>query len=224
MLCEYEDEVVKNTFYEQLRTTIVQVPSHNCLVILNDMNASMGREDVQYTYNTSTNNNGSRLIEMMEKYQLLAANSQFRKKIGKLWTWMSPHMTKHQLDYILVRKKWRKSIRNYEVYTTFISLGSDHRIVVVNVTLSLRASKQIAKRKPKYIWSDLRDQDKLQERYAVEVRNKFNIQGLDVETISERYEQLVEENNVTAVGYMRQVPKLKMKLNSQDPRIINARE
>ena len=30
--------------------------------------------------------------------------------------------------------------------------------------------------------------------------------------------------NVTSVGCMRQVPKLKMKLNSQDSRIINARE
>ena len=70
----------------------------------------------------------------------------------------------------------------------------------------------------------IRDQDKLQERYAVEVRNKFNIQVLDEETISERYERLVEAINVTAVGCMRQVPKLKMKLNSQDPRIINAQE
>ena len=42
--------------------------------------------------------------------------------------------------------------------------------------------------------------------------------------MSERYESLVEAINVTAVGCMRQTPKLKMKLNSRDPRIINARE
>ena len=161
---------------------------------------------------------------MMEEYQLLVANSHFRKKRRKLWTCMSPHMMKHQLDYILVRKKWRKSIRNCEAYNTFISLGSYHRIVVANVTLSLRASKQIAKRKPKFVWNYLRDQDKLQERYAVKVRNKFNIQGLDEETMSERCARLVEVINVTSVECMRQVPKLKMKLNSQDPRIINARE
>ena len=55
--CEYEDEAIKNTLYEQLRTTIAQLPSHNCLIILSDMNARMGPEDVQYTYNTSINNN-----------------------------------------------------------------------------------------------------------------------------------------------------------------------
>ena len=42
--------------------------------------------------------------------------------------------------------------------------------------------------------------------------------------MSKRYERLLEAINVTAVGCMRQVHKLKMKLNSQDPRIINARE
>ena len=72
-------------------------------------------------------------------------------------------------------------IINCEAYNTFISLGSDHRIVVANMTLSLRATKQTAQRKPNYVWSDLNDQYKLHNRYAVEVRNKFNIQRLDEE-------------------------------------------
>ena len=42
--------------------------------------------------------------------------------------------------------------------------------------------------------------------------------------MSERYERLVEAINVTAVGYMRKSTKFKIELNSQDPRIINARE
>ena len=66
--------------------------------------------------------------------------------------------------------------------------------------------------------------DKLHERYAVEVMNNVNIQRLDEETMYERYERLVEAINVKAVGYMRQALKLKNKLNSQDPRIINAQE
>ena len=96
--CDYEHEVIKNIFYEKLRTTIEQVPSHDCLIILNDTNASMGLEDMQYTYSTSITNNGILLIEMLEEYHLLVANSHFRKKMGKLWTWMSPLITKHQLD------------------------------------------------------------------------------------------------------------------------------
>ena len=221
--CEYEYEIVKNIFYEQLRKTIESVPSHNCLIILSDMNTRMGPEDVQYTYNTTTNNNGNWLKEIMEEYQLLAANSQFQKKKGKLWTWISPHKTKNQIDYIIVRNKWRKSIINCEAYNTFISLGSDHIIVVAKVILSLRATKQKMKIKQKYVWSDLRDQVKLQEKYANDVKEKFNIQSLDEELLSKKYEWLVEAINETAIGCMRQITKPRRKLNSDDPRIIRAR-
>ena len=47
------------------------------------------------------------------------------------------------------------------VQTKIVSLGSDHIIVVANVTLILRATKQTENCKPKYVWSDLRGQDKL---------------------------------------------------------------
>ena len=174
--CEYEDEIINNIFYEQLQITIKQVPSNNFLIILSDINAKMGPEDMKYTYNISKNNNESWFKEMMEKYNLLSTNLQFQKKIDKFWTCMSQHMTKHKSDYLLVRNKWRKRIRNCEARNTFIYLGSDHRLVVANVTLSIRKTKQIAKRKPKYVWSDLRDNEILQERNAVEIRNKLNIQ------------------------------------------------
>ena len=50
------------------------------------------------------------------------------------------------------------------------------------------------------------------------------MQRLNEETMSERYERLVEAINVTTVGCVRQALKFKIKLNSHDPRIINARE
>ena len=79
---------------------------------------------------------------MMEDFQLLATNTLFQKRRGKLWTWMSPNKTTHQIDYILTRKKWRRSIINSEAYGSFSSLGSDHRVVSATVRLSLRAPKK----------------------------------------------------------------------------------
>ena len=46
-----------------------------------------------------------------------------------------------QLDYILVRRKWRNSILNAEPYSTFSSVGSDHRVVSIKVRMSLRVPK-----------------------------------------------------------------------------------
>ena len=74
-----------------------------------------------------------------------------------------------------------------------------------------------------YVWSDLKDQVKLQEKYANDVKEKFNIPNLDEESLSKRYERLVEAIHETAVGCMRQITKPRRKLNSDDPRIISAR-
>ena len=53
----------------------------------------------------------------------------FQKGRGKLWTHLSEGtLTKGQIDYILVRKKWRNSVKNTEPYNFFNSLRSDHRV------------------------------------------------------------------------------------------------
>ena len=78
--------------------------------------------------------------------------------------------TKSQVDYILVNRKWRNSVKNVEAYNSFSSMGSDHRIVCARVKLSLR----VAKTPPRsnFDWSALRCAE-LQKVYTVEVRNRY---------------------------------------------------
>ena len=79
----------------------------------------------------------------MVKNQLLAANTLFEKRMEKRWTFQDRTTgTKRQLDYILVRRKWRNSVLNAEAYNTFESVGSDHRVVGAKVRLSLRITKK----------------------------------------------------------------------------------
>ena len=75
---------------------------------------------------------------MIREHHPVAANSLFKKRLGKLWTWTSPHNTHHQLDYIFVRSKWRNSVTNCEACNTFGTLFSDHRVVTAKVSLRLR--------------------------------------------------------------------------------------
>ena len=51
-----------------------------------------------------------------------------------------------------MRTKWRNSITNVEAYSTFSSIGSDHRIVSSKVRLSLRANRKKLPRKLRYNW------------------------------------------------------------------------
>ncbi|KAJ8401509.1 hypothetical protein AAFF_G00384280 [Aldrovandia affinis] len=105
-------------FYDDLRTAIHHVPAHNFLIILGDFNARLGPEDAPFTYHTNTNRNGEHLAALLTKHELLAANTLFRKRMGKRWTFQDRATSmRRQLDYILVRKKWRKSILNAESYS-----------------------------------------------------------------------------------------------------------
>ena len=53
--------------------------------------------------------------KFLSENELLAANTLFEKRKGKRWTFKD-HATGdlRQLDYVLVRKKWRNSILNAE--------------------------------------------------------------------------------------------------------------
>ncbi|KAJ8403068.1 hypothetical protein AAFF_G00359840 [Aldrovandia affinis] len=107
-----------------------------------DFNARLGPEDAPFTYHTNTNRNGEHLAALLTEHELLAANTLFRKRMGKRWTFQDRATSmRRQLDYILVRKKWRKSILNAESYSTFDSVGSDHRVVAARLRLSLRVPK-----------------------------------------------------------------------------------
>ncbi|KAJ3593132.1 hypothetical protein NHX12_005469 [Muraenolepis orangiensis] len=89
-------------FYDELRTAIHHVPAHNFLVILGDFNARLGPEDAPFTYHNNTNRNGEYLSALLMEHELLAANTLFRKRMGKRWTFQDRASGMlRQLDYIL---------------------------------------------------------------------------------------------------------------------------
>ena len=60
---------------------------------------------------------------------------------------------------------------------------------MAKVRLSLRAPKQKVERKVKYVWTALEGDMELQDRYAVEVKNKFQMLD-EEEDATARYERL----------------------------------
>ena len=73
-------------FYRDLRNTLQDVPAHNFLAIIGDFNARLGPEDAPFTFHVETNRNGKYLSELLAEFGLVAANAQFQKRPGKLWT------------------------------------------------------------------------------------------------------------------------------------------
>ncbi|KAJ8406148.1 hypothetical protein AAFF_G00303790 [Aldrovandia affinis] len=198
------EEVEK--FYEDLATAVRDVPAHNFLAILGDFNARLGPEDARIPYHDSTNRNGAYLTALLMEHELLPVNTMFRKRTGKRWTFQDRASGMlRQLDYILVRQKWRNSILNAEPYSTFSSVGSDHRVVSRRVRLSLRVPKP----SPRI-------------RYTEEVRSRFQLLDEGLEPSSE-YRRFVVANEEATRLCVPVLDKTRTSLQSRHPDVVVAR-
>lgn len=223
-----EEHEVDN-FYSNLRSVLDQVPAHNFLLITGDFNARLGPTDTKFTYNHHTNRNGEKLIELMEEYNLFSTNNNFMKSRNQLWTFEYPSGERAQIDYILARKKWRNSVKNSRSYSSFSSVGSDHRIVSATIKLSLRSSKRVLPDPIRSIdWKKVNSDTHISSQYSINVFNRFealtfecNAVSNDIETT---YSNLMKATEEVALSTL---PK-KQKRNSQpiemSDMVIQARE
>ena len=218
-------------FHLVLRQAIADVPAHNLLQVVGDMNARLGKEssdDPGWYLHNRTNRNGELLRNTMLEGNLEATNHRFRKKPGKLWTFLSDAtLTKGQIDYILVRRKWRNSVKNTEAYNFFSSLGSDHRVVVCKVKLSLRKSKR-PPRKTFYDFSKLRVNEDLQQQYAVAVSNRFScLMGENTDdgiSATDKYDMLIQAVDTANKTLLSERPRRKRDDLASDSRVLESRQ
>ncbi|XP_034092751.1 craniofacial development protein 2-like [Gymnodraco acuticeps] len=208
-------------FYEDLATAVRDVPAHNFLAILGDFNARLGPEDAPYQYHDSTNRNGVYLMALLMVHELLAVNIMFRKRTGKRWTFQDRATGMlRQLDYIFVWQKWRNSILNAEPYSTFSSVGSDHRVVSMRVRLSLRVPKPSPK--IRHDWKAFITDPGLQTRYTEEVRKRFRQLDKGAEPSSE-YRRCIVANEEATRLCVPVLDRARTTLRSRHPEVVAAR-
>jgi len=217
------------SFHADLRAAIHDVPQHHLLLVVGDLNAHLGKNDVsdkRWYWHRNTNRNGRLLRDTATECELEITNTRFQKKPSKRWTFLSNcTMTKTQLDFVLVRKKWRNSVKDTLPVQTFGSLGSDHRAVISKIKLSLRKQK----REPtitKYNYGPLKTDSDLQDRYAVEVRNKFDTLLNEVEepTVTTRYESLTLAIKATNSKLLQPIKKQRGMCPSNEPVVTSSRD
>ena len=137
---------------------------------------------------------------------------------------MLPTGFRAQLDYVLIRKKWKNSVTNAEAYNSFASIGSDHRIVTATIRLSLRANKAPT-RKVKYDWSKLATDPDLQDRYSLEVKNRYSVLSEGkCRDQSQKYDCLIQANKEAADKVMPKLPKKQRKALCYDSKVEKARQ
>ena len=216
-------------FYNTLRSTLENVPKHNFLLIPGDFNARLGPDDAKFTFHSETNRNGEYLVDLMEEFSLCPANTKFMRSKHKLWTFEYPSGQRAQLDYILVRKKWQNSIRKCRPYSSFSTVGSDHRIVSADVILSFRVSKKSAPDPMKAIdWKEVSHDKNLSSLYSVSVFNRFQELSSDSQLASHNidtfYNNLILANKEVSQSLLPKKPQRSKNTINSEEKVSIARE
>ena len=216
-------------FYDTLRSTLDSVPPHNFLAILGDFNAKLGPDDVKFTYNTSTNRNGEMLIDFMEEFNLFSSNTNFMKAKSQLWTFEYPSGLRAQIDYILYRKKWRNSIKDSRSYSSFSSVGSDHRIVSSCIKLSLRSSKKSQPHPMKTLdWREVSSNPELSNRFTLSVKNRFQVlsqnEEISPENLDDTYSNIIKATEEIALEILPKKKKSRRYAPENSTNVTIARE
>ena len=81
----------------------------------------------------------SRLLEFAIFNNLVWVNTFGHHKASRRWTWHSPNGQHHsQIDYILVRKRFRSGVNIARTRNLPVDIGSDHDLLMMTFHLRLK--------------------------------------------------------------------------------------
>lgn len=137
-------EESKQSFYEELATTIRCTPASDKLILMGDFNARVGREsslwgDVLGAHGIGNmNSSGLLLLQICQEFQLSITNTMFPMKNIYKGTWRHPRSnTWHLIDYVIVRRRDLRDVRITRVMRG-ADCWTDHRMVRSLMNLKLR--------------------------------------------------------------------------------------
>jgi hypothetical protein len=132
---EDKDETNKDEFYSQLGRTYDSAPSNDIKIIIGDLNANLGKEEMykgtigKQSLHIDSNDNGKRIIDFAMSRNLVISSTCFPHKAIHKGTWRSPDgKTYNQIDHVLIDRRNASSI--IDVRTCRGANGdSDHYLV-----------------------------------------------------------------------------------------------
>ena len=149
------EEADKDAFYDQLQAVTDEVPTHDLVMVLGDLNARPGNNNIcrdlgMGKYGIGTiNDNGERLCHFCEENNMVLGGTLFQHRDIHKTTWTSPSgTTKSQTGHILINGKWRSSLQDVRAYRG-ADVASDHNLLVAVLSLKVaQGTKKTGKGAP----------------------------------------------------------------------------
>lgn len=144
-----DDELIEE-FYSTVEDAIGKIPNKEILIIMGDFNAKVGStlndrhmRSVVGKYGLGDRNErGERLIQFGIDNNFTIANTVFNQHKRRLYTWRSPDgQYRNQIDYILIRQRWRSSIKVAKTLPS-ADCGTDHQLLMFELTAKLKSCRR----------------------------------------------------------------------------------
>jgi endonuclease/exonuclease/phosphatase family metal-dependent hydrolase len=152
-----DDEEVES-MYEQIEGFVRKEKGTDQVIIMGDWNAVVGEErDGKVVGDFALgrrNERGQQLIDFCKRMGMVATNTWFSHEKRRRYTWKKPGDTERfQIDYILVKQRYRNSVTNSRAYPG-ADANSDHNLVVANIRLKLKKIQR-GRRKKRWCMENL---------------------------------------------------------------------
>ena len=163
-------------FYMEIETALKQNKSDDIVIILCAFNAKVGctrPSDCVGSYGLGeTNERGDALITFCEQHKFSVVNTFLKNPKRHLYTWKSPgDVTRNQIDYILIKDRFKNSIRRCKTYPG-ADIGSDLNPDIANMRIKLKIPRK-SKQNPKADITALR-KAAIRDEFALTVKNKYD--------------------------------------------------
>ena len=164
-------------FYADIEIACRQLQATDVFIVMGDMNAKIGKEKVDSYVGEfglgNRNERGDRLLEFCVEKDLMIANTHFQHPERRLYTWKSPgDVRRNQIDYIMVKRRYRNCVKDCRTYPG-ADINSDHSLLISK--LNIRLKKTEKKKIKDQLDLEMLKQENIQQKYAVEVVNRFNM-------------------------------------------------
>ena len=141
---------VKDAFYSELSASYKNVPKGDIIIVMGDMNASVGESNAQVQHIMGKhgygirNDNGERFIDFCNANDLVVGGTLFPHKCWHRITWMTPGgRYKKQIDHFAMSRRFRGCLMDVRSKTSAdLGVLFDHRLMVAKIRLRTAAAVQ----------------------------------------------------------------------------------
>ena len=176
---EEADDAEKDEFYAQLQGVLESVPKHDILLVMGDLNAKVGADNLGFEqciggHGLGTrNDNGERFLEFCVENEMTIGGTIFKHKDIHKHTWNSPDgVTFNQIDHVAINQRWRSTMFDVRAIRGG-DIGSDHNLVLCKLRLKLKRTK---KEPTQRLFNSLKLRDpETRKAFSIELSNRYHL-------------------------------------------------